>query len=77
MTKRKEVHTSGNRNKGYKNTINGNKIGKIYKTKKEAKEEGRKIAKENGAEHIIHDKDGKIQESNSYGNDPFPPEDKK
>ncbi|MBY0544383.1 MAG: DUF2188 domain-containing protein, partial [Gammaproteobacteria bacterium] len=24
-------------------------------------------------EHFIHGKDGKIQERNSYGNDPFPP----
>ena len=29
------------------------------------------------AESVIHGKDGKIQNSNSYGNDPCPPKDKK
>lgn len=31
------------------------------------------IAVNNKAELIIHGKDGKIREKNSYGNDPYPP----
>lgn len=37
----------------------------------------REKAKQEGAELIPHRKDGKIQNPNSYGNDPNPPKDKK
>lgn len=35
-----------------------------------------KEAKEREVEHIIHKKDGKITDKDSYGEDPFPPKDK-
>lgn len=31
------------------------------------------MAKNDGVEHLIHNKDGTISERNSYGNDPYPP----
>lgn len=38
------------------------------------KRDGAKRAtKREGAEHRIQGRDGKFRESNSYGNDPFPP----
>jgi hypothetical protein len=43
-------------------------------TKKEAKELGKEIAKNQNSELKIHREDGEIQEGRSYGNDPFPPE---
>lgn len=49
---------------------------KAYKTaptQKEAIEIGKKIAKNNNSELLIHGKNGKIREKNSYGNDKFPP----
>jgi len=46
-------------------------------TKKEAEESAKKTARREGGEVIIHGKDGKIQDSDSYGNDPNPPKDKK
>lgn len=49
----------------------------IYTTQKEAIEAGREIAKNQKSELIIHDKHGKIRDKDSYGNDPFPPRDKK
>ncbi|MBC7937632.1 MAG: DUF2188 domain-containing protein [Rhizobacter sp.] len=33
----------------------------------------RDIAKNNSAELIVHGRDGRIRERNSYGNDPNPP----
>ena len=44
-----------------------------HHTKENAQDRGEKIAEERKVEHFIHGKDGKIQERNSYGNDPFPP----
>jgi hypothetical protein len=45
-------------------------------TKREAEQIGREIAKQRGVDHIIHDREGKIQARESYGNDPCPPKDK-
>ncbi len=46
-------------------------------TKAEALKIGVNIAKNQQSELTILKKDGKIQNKNSYGNDPFPPRDKK
>ena len=45
-------------------------------TKAEAIEIGRKIAKKEKSELVIHNSDGKISDKDSYGNDPFPARDK-
>lgn len=45
-----------------------------HETQGEAIEQATKLAKKNESELFIHDKDGKIRERNSYGNDPYPPE---
>ena len=66
------VHTTPNAEGGWDNQKEGQKIDH-YGTKAEAVEAGRKEAKKDEVEHIIHNRDGKISESNSYGSDPFPP----
>jgi len=53
------------------------RLTKISSTKAEAVEIARDIAKNQSAELFIHGKDGKIQDRDSYGNDPCPPRDKK
>lgn len=42
-------------------------------TQAEAITIGRDIAIKNKSELVIHGRDGRIREKNSYGNDPFPP----
>jgi len=49
----------------------------ITDTKSKAVQIEKEIAKNNKAELIIHGKNGKIQDKDSYGNDPNPPKDKK
>jgi hypothetical protein len=44
-----------------------------FDTKAEAEDAGRKTAKREETEHLIHKGDGEISERSSYGNDPFPP----
>lgn len=46
-------------------------------TKADALKIGKEIAKNQQSELTILGKDGKIQNKNSYGNDPFPQKDKK
>lgn len=46
-------------------------------TKSEVVKKTREISKNQGTELKIHNKDGKISQSDSHGNDPCPPKDKK
>jgi hypothetical protein len=50
---------------------------KVTTTKDEALAVGREQAKRDQVELVIHGRDGRIQDSDSYGNDPHPPRDKK
>ncbi len=44
-----------------------------FDTKADAVKAGRTISRNQGTEFIIHGMNGKIQSSDSHGNDPFPP----
>lgn len=50
---------------------------KVTTTKQQAIDIATQIAKNQGAEVVIHGRDGKIQDKDSYGKDPNPPKDKK
>lgn len=50
---------------------------KNFPTQKQAIEFAKTIAKNQKSEVVIHGRDGKIRDSDSYGNDPNPPKDKK
>lgn len=49
----------------------------VTNTQAEAIETAREIAKNQQSEVVIHGKDGRIRDKDSYGNDPHPPKDKK
>lgn len=69
----KNVHTVPH-DDGWANRREGaDRVSKVFPTKDAAKRAGRDTARREGVEHLIHKKDGKIGERNSYGNDPFPP----
>lgn len=53
------------------------KATKIFRTQKEAIEFARDIAINQKSEVVIHGRDGKIRDKDSYGNDPNPPKDTK
>lgn len=48
-----------------------------HDTKREAIDRGRKISRNQNSEFRIHNRDGKIARSDSHGNDPCPPKDRK
>ncbi len=48
----------------------------ITRTQQEAIQKAIEIAKNQNSEVVIHGRDGKIRDKDSYGNDPFPPKDK-
>lgn len=45
----------------------------LHNTQKEAIDAARGIARNQESELVIHRKDGRIRDKDSYGNDPFPP----
>lgn len=75
---RKEHHVVPNQKGGWDVKKEGSKKSSVHTdTKKDAVDKGRSISKNQGSEFIVHGKDGKIQKSDSHGNDPCPPKDKK
>ena len=55
----------------------GQRASKHFDTKNEAEGWGRNVSRNQGTEFVIHNKDGKISQSDSHSNDPCPPRDKK
>jgi hypothetical protein len=56
---------------GWANRREGAKrVSRIFKTKAEAQEAGRRTARRERVEHLIQNRDGAVSERNSYGNDP-------
>jgi hypothetical protein len=49
----------------------------VHPTQKEAMDAGRNIAKTEQSELVIHGRDGRIRDSDSFGKDPHPPKDTK
>jgi hypothetical protein len=73
MAKKPPVHTVKH-DDGWANRREGAaRVSKTYGTKAEAQAAGRETARREKTEHVIHTKDGKIDQKNSYGNDPHPP----
>lgn len=53
------------------------RAGHLTNTQREAIEKAREQAKRENVEVVIHRQDGSIRDSDSYGNDPNPPKDKR
>jgi ketosteroid isomerase-like protein len=48
-----------------------------HRTRGAAAEAGRRQAQHLESDHVIHGRDGRIREKNSYGDDPHPPKDQR
>ena len=53
------------------------KVTRVVNTQAEAIKIAHDIAKNQQSDTKIHGRDGQIRAGNSYGNDPYPPKDKK
>jgi hypothetical protein len=75
---RNEHHVVSNPNGGWDvKRNNAERASGHFDTKKEAVEYGIKVSQNQQTELVIHNLDGRISNSNSFGNDPNPPKDKK
>lgn len=76
MSKRKSHHVTPNSKHGWSVKKSGaSRVSKHFDTKKEAEKWGREVSRNQSTEFIIHGRNGRIQRSDSHGNDPFPPKD--
>lgn len=76
MTK-KDVHVVPHKDGWATRTEGASRAGRVLPTQEKAIDQGREQARREHVELVIHRRDGTIRDSDSYGNDPFPPRDKK
>ncbi|MFW5871769.1 MAG: DUF2188 domain-containing protein [bacterium] len=77
MSRRKTHHIVPNPSGGWDVKKGGSdRSSGHFRTKQEAEDKGRQISRNQNSELVIHGKDGKIQRTDSHGNDPNPPKDK-
>ncbi len=77
MPKKKDVHIVPHVN-GWAALREGNsRASSVHRTQADAIRQGSEMAKQDRVELVTHGRDGRIRDSDSYGNDPNPPKDKK
>ena len=78
MPKKKDVHVVPHRDGGWATKTEGaGRAGSRHQTQGAAIERARSQAIRQRTEVVIHRKDGRIRDSDSYGNDPNPLRDRK
>lgn len=78
MANKKNIHVTYNKQSGDwgVKSEGSSRAASRHDTKSEALGAGRKTAQNRSGELYIHNKDGKISDRDSYGNDPNPPKDR-
>lgn len=78
MPKKRDIHVVPHKDGGWATKKEGSsRAGSRHSTQRDAIDKARDQAKRERTEVVIHRKDGRIRDSDSYGSDPFPPRDKK
>ncbi|MBA2745590.1 MAG: DUF2188 domain-containing protein [Flavisolibacter sp.] len=78
MTKKRDIHVVPHDDFGWATRLEGDKqVSSRHRTQEAAIDEARGVAKKDHIEVVIHRPDGRIRDSDSYGNDPHPPKDRK
>ena len=73
----KDQHVVPHQGKWGVRGIGNEKLTSIHGTQSDAINVAREIAKNQKSEVVIHGRNGKIRDKDSYGHDPFPPKDTK
>lgn len=74
---KKNIHTVPHEGNWWVEREGSNRPLSVHRTKAAAEDKGASRARKDGVEHVIHGRDGRIQDKDSYGRDPFPPRDKR
>lgn len=74
---RKEIHVVPNGKDWAVKRPGADRASSVHPTQSDASKRAHGMGRRDGSEVITHGRDGKIRESDSYGNDPCPPKDKR
>lgn len=74
---KKDVHVVPHKDGWATKKEGAERAGAVYDTQREAINNARNQAQRERVEVVIHRQNGQIRDSDSYGNDPMPPRDKK
>lgn len=77
MSKKKDIHVIPHEGGWATRCEGAERAGSTHDTQAKAIEAGRRRAIHDRVEVVIHGRNGRIRDSDSYGNDPNPPRDKK
>ena len=77
MSKKRDIHVVPHADGWATKKEGASRAGSVHDTKAEALVQGRSQAIREKVELVIHKRTGVIQDSDSYGNDPNPPKDRK
>lgn len=77
MSRGKNVHVVPHGDGWATRRPGSSRVSTTHDTQGDAIERGRDIARNDESELVIHRPNGQIRDKDSYGNDPFPPRDKK
>ena len=75
---KKDYHVVPNKDRGGWDVKRegADRVSSHHERKSDAMERGRDLARDRKTELVEHGRDGRIRDSDSYGNDPLPPRDK-
>lgn len=77
MTKKRDIHVVKHGDGWATRKEGASRVGVVTDTQRQAIEHAKVQAKRERSEVVIHGKDNKIRDSDSYGKDPNPPKDNK
>ncbi len=77
MTKKKDIHVVPHKDGWATRREGAERAGSVHPTQRDAIERAREQAVRERTEVVIHRRNGQIRDSDSYGNDPCPPRDRK
>lgn len=77
MGRKKDIHVVPHTGGWATRKEGAERAGGVYDTKAEALDRGREQARREQVELVVHGRTGRIQDSDSYGRDPYPPRDRK
>ena len=78
MTKKRDIHVVPHKDGGWATKKEGaSRSGSRHPTQQQAIDRAKPQAQREKTEVVIHRPNGQIRDSDSYGNDPYPPRDKK
>lgn len=73
MANKKNVHVTPHGDKWAVMREGNERASSLHDTQKEAEQKGREAARKDQTEFLLHGRDNRIRERDSYGNDPHPP----